>query len=504
VPTVPLPHDPNLEQLKKQAKDLQRAVRAGSAIARALVAEHLPGRELRSRADAQLVLARLYGFGGWTQLRRHLDVVARHSWRPSGADHPREESPANAFLRLACLRYEDDDPVRWRHARELLADDPALASADLYTAAACAATGRIDELLHGDPDAASRAGGPNGWPPLLYLGYARHDPAIPVQAVLDAAAALLAAGADPDAGFLWRGLPSPFTVLTGVFGGGEGGDAATPPHPHWEPLARLLLEAGADPNDAQALYNRMFSADDSHLRLLFEYGLGSGDGGPWRARLGTAMATPAEMLRGQLWWAITHEQRDRVRLLATHGVDVQTPFSGDRAPWATGGGDGVAPVALARLTGHGDVADLLIALGAVDPVLDPADTLLAEAVRPDRAAVAAVLAAHPAALAEAKRRRPGVVVQGAAQHRTDVVQLLVEIGFDVNARARGDAPIEQPWETALHCAAGDGDLGLVEQLLVLGADPTIHDARFDATPLGWARYFGHDEVAAALARVTSE
>ena len=45
----------------------------------------------------------------------------------------------------------------------------------------------------------------------------------------------------------------------------------------------LLLEAQLPPdrhqseaNDEQALYNRMFSPDDSHLHLLFEFGLGRG------------------------------------------------------------------------------------------------------------------------------------------------------------------------------------------------------------------------------------
>ena len=34
--------------------------------------------------------------------------------------------------------------------------------------------------------------------------------------MLGAARTLLQAGADPNAGYLWHGLPTPFTVLTGV------------------------------------------------------------------------------------------------------------------------------------------------------------------------------------------------------------------------------------------------------------------------------------------------
>ena len=43
--------------------------------------------------------------------------------------------------------------------------------------------------------------------------------------------------------------------------------------------------------------------------LLFEHGLGRGDGGPWAARFGHTADSPQEMLRGQLWWAIVHDMR---------------------------------------------------------------------------------------------------------------------------------------------------------------------------------------------------
>ena len=83
--------------------------------------------------------------------------------------------------------------------------------------------------------------------------------------------------------------------------------ATTVRHPHSIALARLLLDAGADPNDGQTLYNRMFRADDDHLELLVAYGLGRGDGGEWMARLGPdAPDTPAELLAKQFRWAISH------------------------------------------------------------------------------------------------------------------------------------------------------------------------------------------------------
>jgi len=61
-----------------------------------------------------------------------------------------------------------------------------------------------------------------------------------------------------------------------TFGRGEGNP---PPHQYELELARLLLEAGADPNDSQTLYNRSWFPGDEWLELLFAYGLGAGSGG---------------------------------------------------------------------------------------------------------------------------------------------------------------------------------------------------------------------------------
>ena len=91
----------------------------------------------------------------------------------------------------------------------------------------------------------------------------------------------------------------------------------------------------------------------------------------------------------------------------------------------------------------------------------------------------------------------------AACGRPDAAELLVDLGFDVNAKGRTDMPSDQPWQTALHKAAGDGNLDLARVLLRLGADPDIRDARFGSTPLGWARHFGHDSMAELLRRVTT-
>ncbi len=64
-----LPERPSIEQLRKQAKDLLRDARAGDAAALARLATPL------TLANAQLVLAREYGFASWPKLVQHVQHV---------------------------------------------------------------------------------------------------------------------------------------------------------------------------------------------------------------------------------------------------------------------------------------------------------------------------------------------------------------------------------------------------------------------------------------------
>lgn len=205
-----------------------------------------------------------------------------------------------------------------------------------------------------------RTGGPFDWEPLLYLSYSRLGAPVAEASPVEAAAMLLEAGADPNAGYLWRGMTSPFTALTGAFGGGEQWQA---PHEDSLELARLLLTAGADPNDNQVLYNRMFAPANDHLELLFEFGLGTDVDSPWRARLGHTYPSPRQMLEEQLRWAAAHGMVDRVRLLLAHGVDPDGrgyhPVYGDRMA-----------LTLAVDAGHREIARELVQAGANSAGID--------------------------------------------------------------------------------------------------------------------------------------
>jgi len=301
--TEPLPARPNLEQLRKQARELQRQQGA---------------HDTSSLSGAQRAVARRYGFSSWPRLKRHVEAIASRTWIL--VDATDDEPAADRLVRLACLNYVTDSPTQRRQAVELWEQQPELATASLAAAVVCGNVAEVRRRLSAEPAVVGADTGPYAWPPLMYAAYGRLEAGL--DSALEMVRLLLSEGANPNDGRFFSGLPTPFSVLTGVFGGGENDQ---PPHPYAIALARLLLRSGADPNDGQTLYNRMFRAEDDFLEVLLAFGLGQGDGGPWRRLLPDLLPAPPVLLRDLLGWAVTHDQRERVGLLARHGVDVVSP-----------------------------------------------------------------------------------------------------------------------------------------------------------------------------------
>jgi ankyrin repeat protein len=75
LPTRALPPRPDLEQLKRQAKELLQSFMDGESAAAAEVNAHYHGADARTFAlhDAQLVLARAYGFESWAKFKAFVD-----------------------------------------------------------------------------------------------------------------------------------------------------------------------------------------------------------------------------------------------------------------------------------------------------------------------------------------------------------------------------------------------------------------------------------------------
>lgn len=204
MPTRDLPDRPSLEQLKRRAKELQRAYAAGDRIALARVAAHRsdPADRL-SLARAQHVIAREHGFDSWSALKHFIELQAGLT---EARPHPRFDEA------LALLDDGDIDGLR-----AMLARDPTLAHArtnlDRKHGYFAGAT-----LLH------HCAGNPG------------RDHALPTN-IVDIARALLEAGADVDAKtFHPNGGTTMGLLITSAQASRRGLSA---------PLIDLLLEHGA-------------------------------------------------------------------------------------------------------------------------------------------------------------------------------------------------------------------------------------------------------------------
>lgn len=439
--------------------------------------------------DAQRVLARSYGFPSWQKLKSYVQTIQPY-WRPL---EPKSDDDANRFLRLACITYFDGDhPSRRVRARQLFAEKPHLAKANIYTAVAVGDVPAVADFLVKGADVHAK-GGPFDWEPLLYAAYSRLDSEAAGHSTLEAARMLIDHGADPNAGFLWEGGYL-FTALTGVLGLGEDdvfrtqGPLWQPPHQHWVEFARLLLEAGADPNDNQGLYNRMQNPNDEHLKLLFEYDLGKDHGGPWFERLfrhwphSSMPRSPADILAYQLRWAIASNYFDRVKLLVENGVDVNRAQPG-----------GLTPYAVAISYGHQEIADYLVARGAkrIAVSLSTAEEFSIACFRNDADRVRELVASDPSLLDDAA----GLLTEVTEAGCVDSVRLLVELGVDVNGRAGSEPP--------LHCAARAGQLETVKLLVELGADVHARDECWNSPPMGFANYKGQRAVVEYLMQFAS-
>jgi len=255
-----------LDNLKKEAKRRLRALRAAAAADRSTL------------RDVQHALAREHGHESWTAM---VEAVTREQ----GADSPRGDRAraeiVDAFLGFACWDHHvHGKGVHGRCDRaagRLLAQHPEIARDSIYTAVVCGERGEVGRLIAANPEVACVSGGPRGWTPLLYLCYTRftHQPAI------DSAVAigrmLLDAGANPN-DFYMAGSAR-YTALVGVAGEGE---QDSPRQPQGAALFELLLERGADPFDIQVLYNTHFRADILWwLELIYKHSANGPRGFAW-------------------------------------------------------------------------------------------------------------------------------------------------------------------------------------------------------------------------------
>jgi ankyrin repeat protein len=326
-------------------------------------------------------------------------------------------------------------------------------------------------------------GGPLGWAPLLYVCHSCF-----ARAAL--ARDLLAHGADPNAYFV-----NEYGRMSALYG------AAGVRHD--SELTRMLLEAGADPNDGESLYHATESGDTQCVRLLLEHradprgtnALAHALDDDRLEHVRLLLEYGADPNEGAL---VAHAVRrgrgpDVLRLLAAYGADVDRPggetWRGD-VPLRT-------PYQHAVLRGRDDVAAVLAEFGAATDVSDE-----------DRAIGTVAGGERPSTqpLRDLDVDAQEVLILAALRGQLALVVELVGVDF---AGVVGGSPRG----TLLHHAAWVGNDDVVRQLLVLGADPAAPSEATWSTPLAWAAHGSRERggdaaeyvaVAEALAEAGAE
>jgi len=478
-PLRSLREHPDLDQLKRQAKELLAAYREGDADAVTEVTHHYRSADPATFAlhDAQLVLARAYGFESWPKLKALVDgaTVSRlvaavrvgdiasvrrmlearpeivNMEGPGGDEHKAlhyavemraldmvrllmsygadarvgvypHRVPTTAFA-IATERGYDEIVAAIRETEEkrpgfqapvAVSDGPPPELREVIDAItrddSAAAIAAFERLLRDDPNVV-RIAEPGG-ATVLHAASAR--------LMVDLVAWLLEHGADPRAGSDWG--TTPIDVM--------GWWPASQSDEQLMQVAELLLHHGAERTVRWAIAT-------NNLEWL-------------RARHAEgALQGPAIDELGLVAFAVERGRPEALTLLLDLGFD----------PNARGG----KPLEACAKTRRFGQADMLLQRGAT---LTP--TLAVALGKGDwlRARHTEGTLAHPS-------HGDGLLTVAVEYDRADMLQLLLDLGFDVHERRRvvgGDRVEESRGNPLAHCA-GKGNVAMAEILLKHGADP---------------------------------
>lgn len=466
-----LPDRPDLGHLKKQAKQLLALYRAGDAAAMRRIREALPvaaGKtdvEIAALAlrlhDAQSCVAREYGFASWSDL--HGFVLARNA---------QADDPARALLRWLGLVYAGDisggtHVAKPAIAARLLEDNPKLPGDDPWLGCAVGDVELLRRAIAQDPAWVHRPGGPLALPPLVSVTHSSLVRLPRFRAGLHACARLLLdAGAQPNqsVGSRWPpaslAAPSQTEQLSALYGAAG--------QNHQAEMTRMLLEAGADPNDGESLYHSLENLECAQL-LLASGARVAGSNALYRALdldgIGAlqlllasgadpnepALGPPASDWGTPLLWAVRRRRSpDHVRALLAAGANAAATTP-----------DGTSAAVLALRFGLPEVAQLLQAGSALS--LPPVEQFIAACARADEAEATRLRAAHPKVAESLSGPQLRTLSELAGAGCADAVRLMVRLGWPVDAPG-GD------WNaSALNQAVFRGDAALTRFLLQHGA-----------------------------------
>lgn len=446
----PLPSRPNLDKQRKLAKTLARDYWRGKpdAVARVRALHPVPPPpQSFTLGDAQLVIARGYGFAGWPQLKRKIDSLTK--------------TPAELFK--VAVEAGDVDQVRQLlHAhRDLVStiNEPVFGFKSPAVHVARTNLELLDVLLAHGADLNARTSWEKG-------GFGVLEQVNP-----DEAAALIARGARID---IWAAANlGMMTELANAIAGdptlvhAKGGDGKRPLHfARTVEIAQFLVEHGAE---IDALDDDHDSTPAQHLVAdhpdVAQFLLSKG------ARSDLLLAT-----------AVGDLERVRSHLAADPGVIamrvdqdwfpmIDTARNGGHIyQWTLG--FHVSAFDIARKRGHAQVLELLLQRAG------PLDRLLDALWCADDGRADAVLAADPHLVDRAPATALHQVADAARNNNVAAVSAMLRRGFPVTA-------LSQHGATPLHWAAFHGNPDMVKEVLKYDPPLSARDRQFKGTPMDW-------------------
>lgn len=506
-PARALPAVPSLEQQKKLARDLLAAARAGDAEAlRRVRTSHPrlasvprdPAPVQLSLHDAQLVIAREYGFASWPKLKAHVEsVVSARRTRIFVRDVRYVDERARGLLAVL----PDGAPavleqVRAWHPAFTEASDEAIGAAALTIDDARLVYARQHGFASWTRFVAHLEGlgdEPEGEPFLAIFEAGRRGDWLRATALLQSHPELVRAR-----GTNGNTLLNLACSLAPCAPSGAARDERAGAHR----LAALdlLLAAGADVQQAndrgwtplhQAAYRNDPDMAATLLRALARHDVSAhGDGG-----------TPLVVA---LFWG----HREVAAVLAECGVEpgnLRVAAGLGRPDLARACFDGGGTLTAAARAGRAFYRPHS-GFPAWRPSDDPQEVLdeaLVWAAKSDRPEVMPLLVERGARV-DADPYRGTPLIWAAANGRLKAARWLLDHGADVNRRATFGGPSHGNGVTALHLAAQNDHSEMVELLLARAGDPTIRDALYDGTAEGWAEHGGAQRALATLRAWSSE